>query len=69
MGCTRFYTVKPGNTCNFVANRYGATFEDFRSWNTAVDATCSNLFIGQAYCVAGERFLLSCDEAQLTTSY
>lgn len=53
-GCTRYYNVKSRDTCTTVAQKNGiATWTDLRMWNSGLSADCSNLFLGQTYCVAG----------------
>jgi spore germination protein YaaH len=50
--CGKFYTVQPDDECNTVALRFGITFDQLRAMNPSLDATCSNLFLDEAYCVA-----------------
>lgn len=50
--CGLFYTVQPDDECNTVALRFGITFDQLRTMNPSLDATCSNLFLSDSYCVA-----------------
>lgn len=50
--CGSYYVVQVGDECNVVAIRFGITFGVLRAMNPSLDATCSNLFAEEAYCVA-----------------
>jgi hypothetical protein len=46
--CKSWYTVKAGDTCDSI----GVSLSKLRDLNTSLDATCSNLWAGSAYCTA-----------------
>ncbi|KAF2748862.1 carbohydrate-binding module family 50 protein [Sporormia fimetaria CBS 119925] len=46
--CKSWYTVQPGDNCSNII----APFEVLRRLNPSLDANCSNLWLGYAYCVA-----------------
>jgi LysM repeat protein len=50
--CGLYYTVQPNDECNTVAIRFGITFQQLRDMNPSLDATCSNLYLDESYCVA-----------------
>ena len=39
------------DTCESVAAKYGIVVSRFRQLNRSVDSNCTNLVIGNAYCV------------------
>jgi len=49
--CSQYYRVTEGDFCNSIANQFGLTFAAIRQLNTAIDANCSNLWLGYDYCV------------------
>ncbi|KAF2087338.1 carbohydrate-binding module family 50 protein, partial [Saccharata proteae CBS 121410] len=51
--CQEWYTVVSGDYCYKIYTQYGITFAQFRDWNGNVDSQCSNLVVGNAYCVSG----------------
>ncbi|KAJ7713613.1 hypothetical protein B0H16DRAFT_1620823 [Mycena metata] len=52
-GCVEYYTIESGDTCNLVAGEWGLSFAQFVALNPEINAQCTNLFLGLAYCVAG----------------
>lgn len=50
--CSTYYTVQSGDTCESVASKFSTTFATLQQLNTALDSTCSNLWLDYAYCVA-----------------
>jgi hypothetical protein len=50
--CGTYYTVQQGDNCDSVASQFGTTFQALQQLNTGLDAQCSNLWLGYAYCVA-----------------
>ncbi|KAJ7894191.1 hypothetical protein B0H14DRAFT_2683543 [Mycena olivaceomarginata] len=52
-GCEEYYTIESGDTCNLVAGEWGLTVAQFVALNPEINAECTNLFLGEAYCVAG----------------
>ncbi|KAI8963340.1 carbohydrate-binding module family 50 protein [Daldinia sp. FL1419] len=49
--CKACYHVVEGDNCWTVTQANGISFDDFRKWNPAIDASCSNLQLGWNYCV------------------
>ncbi|KZW03830.1 hypothetical protein EXIGLDRAFT_743531 [Exidia glandulosa HHB12029] len=50
-GCSNTYTPVPGDYCWLIANNHGISVEQFLANNPSVDAGCSNLQVGVAYCI------------------
>ncbi|KAE7996963.1 hypothetical protein FH972_001639 [Carpinus fangiana] len=50
--CCKWYTVKSGDTCYAIDQANGITLAQFRSWNSYVNADCTNIFPNYAYCVS-----------------
>ncbi|KAL8381807.1 hypothetical protein RB595_005866 [Gaeumannomyces hyphopodioides] len=49
--CNRFYKIVSGDTCDTVARKNGVTVAQFRSWNSEINASCSNLWLDYFVCV------------------
>lgn len=49
--CQQYTTVVPGDYCDTIDAQYGISIAQLRSWNTGLDAACSNLWAGYQYCV------------------
>ncbi|CAI7645618.1 unnamed protein product [Penicillium pancosmium] len=43
--CDGFYQVSSGDQCDTIAAKYGISEAQFKSWNSQVDAKCSNLWL------------------------
>lgn len=52
-GCRKFHTVQKGDDCPSIESDYDITFAEFYAWNPSVGSTCTNLWLGWAYCVEG----------------
>ncbi|GJJ08090.1 hypothetical protein Clacol_002298 [Clathrus columnatus] len=52
-GCTQFFTVQLGETCTSVEEMFNITNTLFTTLNPEINAECTNLIAGEAYCVAG----------------
>ncbi|VDC05352.1 unnamed protein product [Peniophora sp. CBMAI 1063] len=52
-GCTKYYTIQSGDGCAAIETTYSITLSDFIAWNPEVNAQCTNIQLGLAYCVAG----------------
>ncbi|KAL4733561.1 hypothetical protein BDV11DRAFT_210111 [Aspergillus similis] len=52
-GCELFYTVQDGDTCPSIERKYGIRAALFYSWNPSIGSTCTNMWLGYAYCVKG----------------
>jgi len=53
MGCTQYYTIVSGDSCGAIESQFGITLSQFLTWNPEVNAQCTNILVGLAYCVAG----------------
>ncbi|RYP64944.1 hypothetical protein DL770_009099 [Monosporascus sp. CRB-9-2] len=50
--CQRYYKAVSGDTCQKILDKYGAfSLAQFRSWNPAVGADWSGLWLGNHYCI------------------
>ncbi|KAL5337695.1 hypothetical protein BJX70DRAFT_368556 [Aspergillus crustosus] len=49
--CYAFHLIESGDSCWSITTEAGITVEQFRAWNTQVDAQCSNLWQGYWVCV------------------
>ena len=49
--CTYFYDSQPGDTCASIADNWGITQVQFKTYNPSIKSDCSGLIIGDAYCV------------------
>jgi LysM repeat protein len=48
-----WYVVQGGDTCGAIEKLYQITMDQLVAWNLNLTSTCSNLQLGDAYCVAG----------------
>jgi LysM repeat protein len=51
--CYKWYTVVVGDNCALLQNTLGVTMAQLMAWNPDLKADCSNLILGDAYCVQG----------------
>ncbi|KAF8859499.1 hypothetical protein BDZ45DRAFT_358156 [Acephala macrosclerotiorum] len=49
--CGLYYLVEVGDDCSLVCEKFGLTFSDFINLNPSIDSACSNLILGDDYCV------------------
>ena len=50
--CNQYYMAKSGDTCYSIAAQNNTfTVSQFEGWNPAVGSSCSNLEVGEWYCV------------------
>ncbi|KAJ6012436.1 hypothetical protein N7522_002791 [Penicillium canescens] len=49
--CKAYHLIKDGDSCYTIDTAAKITLAQFRAWNTRVDATCSNLWLGYYVCV------------------
>lgn len=49
-GCTRYYQVVSGDSCDAIASKAGITVANFRKWNTSINAGCTNLWLDALVC-------------------
>jgi LysM repeat protein len=52
-GCEKFYTTTKGDDCATVETKFSITLAQFYQWNPSVGSTCTNLWLGESYCVKG----------------
>ncbi|KAH7919458.1 hypothetical protein BV22DRAFT_859494 [Leucogyrophana mollusca] len=50
--CAEYYTVVSGDTCDLIEGEYDITATQLLTWNPEINTDCTNLIIGEAYCVA-----------------
>lgn len=51
--CYEWHTVVSGDYCGLLESEYDITFAELQLWNPSLDDACSNLILGDAYCVEG----------------
>lgn len=49
--CSQWYTVQGGDHCGVLQQKFGISFDQLRRWNTGLDGSCSNMWLGYSYCV------------------
>ncbi|KAA8628704.1 hypothetical protein SMACR_09586 [Sordaria macrospora] len=49
--CDKFYKVASGDSCDTIASKNGITTTQFKTWNTEINAECSNLWLDYYVCV------------------
>ena len=49
--CTYFADAQTGDTCQSIADAWGITLQQFITYNPSVGSDCSNLVVGDSYCV------------------
>ncbi|KAF7554689.1 hypothetical protein G7Z17_g2696 [Cylindrodendrum hubeiense] len=49
--CKSYYQVQSGDSCWSIYSAAGITLSQFLSYNTAVDSSCSNLWLGYYVCI------------------
>ncbi|KAL4766809.1 hypothetical protein BDW60DRAFT_212576 [Aspergillus nidulans var. acristatus] len=52
-GCQEFFTVESGDDCSTMETEFGVTLAQLYEWNPSIGRTCTNLWLGYAYCVKG----------------
>ena len=50
--CNNRYTIQSGNTCGTIETNYGITQAELVAWNSYIDITCNNLWVGYSVCVS-----------------
>jgi spore germination protein YaaH len=48
--CNRFYKIKSGDGCDSIAQKNSITPAQLKSWNTEINASCSNLWLDYYIC-------------------
>ena len=49
----QYYTVQSGDYCAKLESSFAITMSQLQLWNPALKSDCSNLVLGEAYCVQG----------------
>ncbi|XDG02515.1 hypothetical protein ABKA04_002130 [Annulohypoxylon sp. FPYF3050] len=49
--CNKYYTVQSGDSCDKIESQFDITFQQLYQWNPAIEADCTNLWLGYAICV------------------
>ncbi|KAJ7772315.1 hypothetical protein B0H16DRAFT_167863 [Mycena metata] len=52
-GCLQWYTVVNGDGCTSIPQKFGLSAAQFAALNPELTSTCTNLGLGEAYCVRG----------------
>lgn len=50
-GCAKWYTIISGDGCSSVEQKFGLSATQFFALNPEVKTDCTNLGLGEAYCV------------------
>lgn len=58
-GCQEFFTVESGDDCSTMETEFGVTLAQLYEWNPSIGKTCTNLWLGYAYCVKGPTAMAS----------
>ncbi|OJJ66409.1 hypothetical protein ASPBRDRAFT_666024 [Aspergillus brasiliensis CBS 101740] len=67
--CSQWYTVLEGDNCALVSVRFSLALSDFYFLNPEIDANCTNLELGEAYCVAPVGTLTTYSGYPVTTPF
>ncbi|KAI1166824.1 hypothetical protein F5B18DRAFT_676807 [Nemania serpens] len=51
--CCEWYVVQSGDYCRLIETNYDITMAQLQFWNPSLAADCSNLFLGEAFCIHG----------------
>lgn len=51
-GCNEYYTIVSGDNCNTIESKFGITDTQFHTWNPEINSGCTNIILGEAYCVS-----------------
>ncbi|KAJ7062138.1 hypothetical protein C8F01DRAFT_1368795 [Mycena amicta] len=51
-GCTKYYTIVSGDGCASVESKFNITLTQLIQMNPELNSQCTNLALGEAYCVA-----------------
>ncbi|KAF5329714.1 hypothetical protein D9619_009152 [Psilocybe cf. subviscida] len=51
--CTSYYTIVSGDNCPAIETNFTIAASDFFRWNPEVNTACTNIAVGEAYCVKG----------------
>ena len=51
--CFAWHVIVSGDSCALLQETLGVTMTQLVAWNTGLEANCSNLILGDAYCVSG----------------
>ena len=51
--CYEYYTVQSGDFCGKIEDMFAITMGQLQTWNPSLLSDCSNLALGEAYCVNG----------------
>ncbi|KAF8871691.1 hypothetical protein BD779DRAFT_441450 [Infundibulicybe gibba] len=52
-GCLKYYTVVSGDNCFAISQTFNTTIAKIQTWNPELNSGCTNLLLGEAYCVSG----------------
>jgi hypothetical protein len=49
--CKKYHLIEDGESCWSIYTEAGITLAQLRKWNSQVDASCSNLWLGYYICI------------------
>ncbi|XWW92082.1 hypothetical protein V2A60_000004 [Cordyceps javanica] len=52
--CYQWHVVVSGDYCAKIESQFNITMAEFQSWNPQMNNDCTNLLLGEAYCVRGD---------------
>ncbi|KAJ0424778.1 hypothetical protein BJY00DRAFT_308683 [Aspergillus carlsbadensis] len=67
--CGNWYTVVEGDECALISLRFSLSLDDFYFLNPEIDADCTNLWLGEAYCVAPVGLITTYSGYPVTTPF
>ncbi|KAL5342008.1 hypothetical protein BJX70DRAFT_12018 [Aspergillus crustosus] len=67
--CGGWYTVVEGDQCALISVQFSLSLEDFYFLNPEIDANCTNLWLGEAYCVVPVGTITSYSGYPVTTPF
>lgn len=51
--CYKWHVIVDGDNCSLLQNTLGVTVAQLTAWSPDLKADCTNLLLGEAYCVQG----------------
>ncbi|KAF3924364.1 hypothetical protein AA313_de0202029 [Arthrobotrys entomopaga] len=66
--CYRWHVVAEGDSCYVLETSFGITMDQLMAWNMDLEADCTNLDLGEPYCVQGPPLTTSTSTASSTTT-
>lgn len=54
--CLKIYTVREGDTCDYIDEMYGMGFETLSYNNPQINDECTNIYVGEVLCIDTQQF-------------